>query len=189
MHANSLVILWVLFATPLLAAQGSTPQPASAAPKRVVVTKTTGFIAKDGNPALQEHLNETLGVVLTGTKGERLTGKLVEIEGKGTVLFVGKIPGDYRVGTIPGEGDLWVHLSSADAGFFEMAGPSAVPLLVAVADKKGGLLQDEALKGLARVGGEEGTAALTEIAAKHNDPAVRKRAAQLLEQMPKKPTP
>jgi len=180
MHLNSLVILSILVAGPLLAAQAPTPQPASTAPKRVVVTNATGFVAKDANPGVQNYLNETLGVVLEGTQGERLSWKLVGIEGKGSLLFTG---------TISGDGVIWAHLNSADAGVFEMAGPTAVPLLVAVADKKSGLLRDGALKRLASVGGDAGTAALTEIAAKHSDPAARKMAALLLERMRKKPTP
>jgi hypothetical protein len=179
MHTNSLVILSILVATPLLTAQGSASQSPSAASKRVVVTDTTGFLAKDGNTALQDYLNETTGVVLKGAQGENLSGKLVRIEGKGLLLFEGAIPGD---------GDIWVHLDSADDGLFEAVGPSAVPLLVAVASAKGGLLQDGALKGMVRIGGKEGAAALKNIAAKNSDPTVRARAAQLLEQMRKKPT-
>jgi hypothetical protein len=174
MRAISLVILSILVAAPLLAAQESTPQPARAAPKRVVVTDTTGFLAKDGNPALQDYLNESVGVVLKGTQGENLSGKLVRIEGKGFLLFEGAVPGD---------GDIWVHLNSADEGVFKTVGPSAVPLLVASAGAKGGLLQDGALKGLAKVGGKEGTGALTKIASKNSDPVVRTRAAQLLARM------
>jgi hypothetical protein len=179
MQTNGLVILSILVAGSLLTAQGFASPSPSAAPKRVVVTDTTGFLAKDGTPALQDYLNESIGVVLKGTQGEKLSGKLLRIEGKGFLLFEGAIPGD---------GDIWVHLNSADNGVFETVGSSAVPLLVAVAGAKGGLLQDGALKGLARIGGKEGTVALKKIAEKNTDPMVRARAAQLLEQMRMKPT-
>jgi len=167
-----IVAIMCLIATSLFATEAQESASANRvrpAPTRVVVSDAAGFKAIDGNDALQDYLNETLGVVMTGVEGERLAGKLVKIKNMGAVLFA------------PG-GDIWIHLDSAERGVWERPGPTATPLLSSLVDVKDNAeFQNNALRGLAEIGDKAARDSLAQIAKQHKDPDVRARAKQLLE--------
>lgn len=139
-----------------------------------------GFKAVNGNSALQAYLNEKLGVTLRGSYGMTLVGKLVHVKDRGAALFE-----DGPTGF----GHVWVHLNSADPGVWEVAGPEAVSLLVAIAELKEGSIQETSVLGLSKIGGPAAIEALTKMAANHKNPDVRKQAAQLLEHLRNTPAP
>jgi hypothetical protein len=160
--------------------QRAAPQPAKASRQRIVVTDAAGVKAVNDNSGLQTYLNETMGVSLRGSHGETLAGKLVTVKDRGAVLFEDDPTGF---------GKVWVHLNSAEQGVWEVAGPEAVPLLVAIADQKDGSIRETSVLGLYKIGGPAAAEALTKMAANHRDPEVRKQATQLLEHLRNKPAP
>ncbi len=122
---------------------------------KVIIESVTGFKAVDDNQALQNFLNQAMGVTLTSTDGERYTGNLVKNK-LGSVLF-----SKYSSSVI-------IHLKSDEEGVWGSPSPCDVDLLVLVIKKEPDDLKEKAAYLLNKIGTDKAKKALKKLSSSNN---------------------